>query len=127
MSLSPEAAPIAGKLIARMQRQVRGKVARLKNLVADHDAAQELRESAATGGLHGDLHPAHAAYIFVQNRVSLIGEQLTALREMDPLESVISRAEDEYMPSGPPMSPLTMSYFTCWSFFDACVEPGNET
>ena len=25
------------------------------------------------------------------------------------------------------MSPLTMSYFTCWAFFDACVEPTDET
>ena len=25
------------------------------------------------------------------------------------------------------MSPLTGSYFTCWAFFDACVEPANET
>jgi hypothetical protein len=32
---------------------------------------------------------------------------------------LIAPAEDEYMPSGPPMSPLTTSYFTCWAFFDA--------
>jgi hypothetical protein len=37
------------------------------------------------------------------------------------------RAEDLYAPSGPPISPLTTSYFTCWAFFDACVGPTNET
>jgi hypothetical protein len=31
------------------------------------------------------------------------------------------------MPSAPPMSPLTTSYFTCWAFFDACAGPANET
>src|SRR2546429_5175048 len=40
---------------------------------------------------------------------------------------IISRAEDLYVPSAPPMSPLTKSYFTCWAFFDACAGPANET
>jgi hypothetical protein len=56
-----------------------------------------------------------------------MSEQLTALEEMAPFVDIVSRAENLYMPSGPPMSPLTMSYFTCWVFFDACVEPTGET
>ena len=56
-----------------------------------------------------------------------MSEQLTALDEMAPFVDIASRAEDLYMPGGPPMSPLTTSYFTCWAFFDACVEPANET
>jgi hypothetical protein len=39
---------------------------------------------------------------------------------------IVSKAEDLYLPSGPPMSPLTTSYFTCWAFFDACAGPANE-
>ena len=56
-----------------------------------------------------------------------MSEQLTALKEMAPFADIISRAEDLYMPSAPPMSPLTKSYFTCWAFFDACAGPANET
>jgi hypothetical protein len=37
------------------------------------------------------------------------------------------KAEDEYMPGGPPMSPLTGSYFTTWAFFDLRFGPDNET
>ena len=37
------------------------------------------------------------------------------------------KADDDYMPSGPPMSPLTKSFFTCWAFFDACVGLAEET
>lgn len=77
-------------------------------------------------GLAG-FHPAHAAYVYTQSQVSVMSEQLTALDEMAPFAEIISRAGDLYMPSGPPMSPLTMSYFTCWAFFDACVGPANET
>lgn len=103
----------------------------------------KLASSSSTGGAHAirftyspdtpcqeglaDFHPAHAAYVYAQNQVSVMSEQLTALAEMAPFADIVSRAEDLYMPSGPPMSPLTMSYFTCWAFFDASVEPANET
>jgi hypothetical protein len=89
--------PIAQKLMANLQRHGRSK--------------------AAT----------RAAYVYAQNQVSVMSEQLTALKEMAPFAEVISRAEDLYMPSGPPMSPLTTSYFTCRAFFDACAGAANET
>ena len=54
-----------------------------------------------------DLHPAHAVYVYAQNQVSVMSEQLTALKEMARFAKLISKAEDEYLPSGPPMSPLT--------------------
>jgi hypothetical protein len=56
-----------------------------------------------------------------------MSEQLTALKEMAPFVDIISQAEDLYVPSAPPMSPLTTSYFTCWAFFDACLGPASET
>jgi len=46
---------------------------------------------------------------------------------MAPFVEMVSRAEDLYWPSGPPMSPLTGSYFTSWACFDACVGAANET
>src|SRR5450755_2175065 len=61
------------------------------------------------------------------NQVSVMSEQLTVLREMAPFVDIVSKAEDLYLPSAPPMSPLTTSYFTCWAFFDACSGPANET
>jgi len=73
------------------------------------------------------FHPAHAAYVHTQNQVSVMSEQPTALKEMRPFADIISKAEDLYVPSGPPISLLTTSYFTCWAFFDACAGPANET
>jgi hypothetical protein len=43
------------------------------------------------------------------------------------MANVISDAEDEYLPSGPPMSPLTKSYFTNWAFFDLYTGINKET
>src|SRR5205807_8049690 len=54
-------------------------------------------------------------------------EQITECKEMAPFTDILSKAEDLYMPSGPPMSPLTISYFTCWAFFDACAGAASET
>jgi hypothetical protein len=70
---------------------------------------------------------AHAAYVYAQNQVSVMSEQVTALEEMAPFADIISMAQDRYVPSGPPISPLTTSYFSCWAFFDACLGPANET
>ena len=118
---------IAEKLVARTKREVSGKGINLQAVIAGRAAAEELQRTMVTKeGLAG-FHPAHAAYVFAQNQVSVMSEQLTALQEMASLADIVSKAENLYMPSGPPMSPLTTSYFTCWAFFDACAEPSNET
>jgi hypothetical protein len=45
----------------------------------------------------------------------------------EPYYEIVLNAQEEYMPSGPPMSPLTMSYFTTWAFFDLGFGPYEET
>lgn len=119
--------PIAEKLVARMKRELRGRVVDLRRVIAGRAAAEELQKTVVTKeGLAG-FHPAHAAYVSAQNQVSVMAEQLTALDEMAPFAGLVAKAADLYMPGAPPISPLTPSYFTCWAFFDACVEPTHET
>ncbi len=43
---------------------------------------------------------------------------LSELPEMRRFGEALTDAEGEYMPSGPPMSPLTSSYLHCWAFYD---------
>ncbi|MCU0875884.1 MAG: hypothetical protein MUE50_26430, partial [Pirellulaceae bacterium] len=71
--------------------------------------------------------PLHAVYISVQNITSVFAECVSVLPELEPYYDVVAAAEDEYMPSGPPMSPLTGSYFTTWAFFDFRFGDGLET
>jgi hypothetical protein len=54
-------------------------------------------------------------------------EELSGHRAMKPLSKIVARAEEYYCPGGPPMSPLTASYFTCWATFDACAGATKET
>ncbi|MCG6867561.1 MAG: hypothetical protein LJE91_02185 [Gammaproteobacteria bacterium] len=119
--------PIADKLVKKMNRYARGKVVDLKAAMLGKKNAEDLQKTVATREKLADLHPAHAVYVYAQNQVSVMSEQLTALKEMGRFVKLLGKAEDEYMPSGPPMSPLTPSFFTCWAFFDACVGLAEET
>jgi hypothetical protein len=64
------------------------------------------------------LDPIHAAYAFVQHITSFFSEGVSRLPEMKKYAKIVIKAEDEYLPSQPPMSPLTTSFFTTWAFFD---------
>jgi hypothetical protein len=99
----------------------------LKAFLRGRAAAEELQETVATKEELAQLHPAHAAYVYAQHHVAVLSEQLTALEELAPFVKLISKAEDLYMPDGPPISPLTRSYFTCWALFDACVGPRRDS
>jgi hypothetical protein len=77
---------------------------------------------------HGEvLDPLHAVYVAVQNVTSLFAERVSVFPEFKPYYRLAAKAEDEYLPSGPPMSPLTRSYFTNWAFFDLRFGPDQET
>lgn len=110
-----------------MNRYARSKIVDLRDVMTGKKNAEELQKTVSTPEELADLHPAHAIYAYAQNQVSVIFEQLIGLKEMDRFARLLSRAEDEYMPSGPPMSPLTLSFFYCWAFFDACVGLAEET
>jgi len=67
-----------------------------------------------------ELDPLHALYVYSQNHLSVLIEQISELPMLDKLADKYAAASDKYMPSGPPMSPLTASYFTCWGALDLC-------
>jgi hypothetical protein len=73
------------------------------------------------------LDPLHAAYAAVQNVTSFFAEQVAQLDELEPYYQVVTSAEDEYIPGGPPLSPVTNSYFSMWALFDARFGPDLET
>ena len=73
------------------------------------------------------LGPLHTVYLAVQHAASIFAERVSVLDEFEPYYEIVVKLEDEYMPSGPPMSPLTRSYFTTWAFFDVRFGPDRET
>ena len=73
------------------------------------------------------LDPVHAAYAYIQQISSHFAEGVSQLPEMKAFAKLAGDAEEEYMPSGPPMSPLTGSYFTCWAFYDLRFGKDGDT
>ena len=83
-------------------------------------------DGLALGKLAGH-DPCHALYALGQNVASLMAESLSGMREAKGYVRIAGGAEDEYMPGGPPMSPLTVSYFTMWALFDVRFGSSRET
>jgi hypothetical protein len=73
------------------------------------------------------LDPIHAAYAFIQQMSSMFAEGVSQLPEMKAYFKAAAAAEDEYMPDGPPISPLTASFFTTWAFYDLRIGNSGET
>src|SRR5689334_11185158 len=119
--------PIAKRILATMKLPSQRKVVNIKNVITGGRIAEELQQAVVSQNDLAGFQLARGAYVYTQNQTSVMSQQLTALKEIRPFVDIISRAEDLYMPSAPPMSPLTMSYFSCWAFFDACAGPANET
>lgn len=71
--------------------------------------------------------PLHAAYVEAQNLVAALAESLSQFKPLDEYVKLAGDAQEDYMPQGPPMSPLTVSYFTCWAMFDLTFGPDRET
>jgi hypothetical protein len=91
-------------------------------------ALDALKHGATARLSHGvALDPLHAAYVAVQNVTSIFAERVSQFPEFKPYYQMAAKAEDDYMPGGPPMSPLTGSYFTTWAFFDLRFGPDDET
>jgi hypothetical protein len=87
-----------------------------------------LSRGTAIWDSQGDaVDPLHNVYTAIQNASSFFAERFTGLPEFTPYYQIVEKAENEYMPSAPPMSPLTKSYFTTWAFFDVCFGRDQET
>ena len=122
-----QAGPIATRIVRGLRAVKSARVVDLRAFREGTELAAKLGNGVAGRKDLVGFHPAHALYVDAQNQVSDLAEQLMALPETAKLADRIDAAQDEYMPSAPPMSPLTTSYFTCWAFFDATVGQHRET
>ncbi len=123
---SPGRGPIARKVIAQVQQHLKQKVVHLIDWQEGKRIAQELQHSTISRERLNEYDAIHGAYIYGQNQLSVIVEQLTELPMLVKLNNAYADAYDEYMPSGPPMSPLTKSYFNSWGMCDLSSEGARK-
>ena len=118
---------VISKKLASRFRKARRQLGELRRQAAA-DFAQVPKDVKGVAALVRSGHdPLHAAYVAAQNFTSFFAEAVSPFPEFDPYCQVVGPAQDEYLPSRPPLSPLTMSYFTTWAFFDVRFGPDGET
>lgn len=94
---------------------------------AGGEIARELEATMMSKERADELHPVHAFWSLVQHNLSMFAEQLLGLPEADRMAKVIATAEDEYTPTGPPMSPLAGVCFFGRAYCDLTVGAAKET
>jgi hypothetical protein len=119
---------ISDKLIKRLGKS-RKLTEELRRETGSIQAALDALKRGASARISHQvaLDPLHAVYVAVQNFSSVFAERVSVLPEFDPYYRVAFDAQETYMPGGPPMSPLTGSYFTTWAFYDLRFGPDDET
>lgn len=110
-------------------RAVQAKVISLDAIrKAKQQAAQNLETIPSIEQLVADgRDPTHATYVNTLNLISLFCEEVTTLAPLHRIHDFLSKWQDIYQPSFPPMSPVTVSYFTCWTLLDAAFGADKET
>ena len=120
---------VADKIAKKMLSSRGSKVVDLVSWREGREMALEagLGDEGPMPGKFADLDPCHAIYALAEAIASLMAESISDMREAKGFVRIAGGAEDEYLPAGPPMSPLTVSYFTMWALFDVRFGSSRET
>ena len=118
---------VANKIAKKILSSRKSKVIDLESWREGWQMVLKAGSSDDAVNMYADHDPNLAPYIFGQNVASFISESLSEMREAKGYVRIVGDAEDEYMPSWPPMSPLSASYFTMWAMFDVQFGSSRET
>lgn len=116
-------------LVNRLRQEKWRVLIDLNQAKAGRENALSLSEEVKTPDtlIDDGYDPLHAVYLYAQNFLSVLVEQATELPELQQWVKLYVDLEEKYMPVGPPMSPLSRSYFFCWSSFDLPFGEHRET
>lgn len=119
--------PISKKVIDELRKVKNRKIISFSEIKEAKAYAQKLDKTVVSEDNLSKYDPLHAVYIHAQNKVSVLVEQLSELPALSKLTDILAKADDIYLPSYPPKSPHTQSYFSCWGFFDLCIGIKQES
>lgn len=71
--------------------------------------------------------PQHAIYANTLNLITLFGDEMSTLPPLHRINDFLAKWQDTYQPSFPPFSPITTTYFACWSLLDVTFGVDKET
>lgn len=122
---------IATKVSKKLKKAKANKVIELGEYRKQKKDVEALFDEVTTAedAIESGKDPLHAVYTHAQNLLSVLAEVLQDIPEpaLARFWNTIEAAQEEYQPGGPPMSPLTNSYYNCWLLFDVAVGLQKET
>ncbi len=127
MISKPQAGPIARKIVNALSKPQKQKLVDLAIRRKGADEMERIHREAVASDDARNESPSFAAYTNVTNWALALVEAIQEMPELRRFMDRIQKAEDEYMPSGPPMSPLTKSFFWSWALWDLTVGVKHET
>lgn len=119
--------PTAKKLIRELRSHRRSNVVDLGAAREVKQHAQELRAALSDAGKPRALPPNMRRWMDPFGALSGITSMLLGSPSLRKVRHKIDAAQEEYMPGGPPMSPLLDSTYVSWYMADLHIGPRKET
>ena len=105
----------------------RARIFNLEDINAVREDGSELKNLVRRIYSSQDYDLDNKLYLITQNMISIFAEELSDFRSANAFFNAMEKFEEEYMPDGPPWSPLTRSYFSYWQSFDYPFGKARET
>ena len=118
---------IARQIAKNIEKIQQRKIIDLEEWHQARHRAENLEATVASDEKLSRLDPLHALYVYAQDMMDILAQQLVHLPECRKLAAAFAEAVEVYRPSYPPESPITLSYFSCWALFDLEVGLARET
>lgn len=118
---------ISTKIKRKFKKSKNNTIIDLSEIKSAKGKLSEIDSDIQTILMNEKYDPSHAIYLIAQNLLSYFTEDFSTFIEFSDFYDKVTAIEDEFMPSGPPMSPLTKSYFTFWCFCDLSFGDESET
>jgi hypothetical protein len=127
VTIANDIGPIARKIIAAGRKQQRQQLVDLSTVRGARDEMRRIIDEAIPSSDVGDEYPGVAAYVYVTNWALGVVEAAQDMRELWRHVDRIAKADEDYMPQGPPWSPITRSMFNAWALCDLTVGVKRES
>ena len=118
---------ISNKIKRKFKKTKNNTIVNISELKSAKDKLSDIESNLQNIIKNEEYDPSHKIYIITQNLLSNFSEDFSTLVEFSDFYDKVVEIENEFMPSGPPMSPLTKSYFTFWCFCDLMFGEEKET
>ncbi len=118
---------ISGKIKRKFKKTKNDRIVNISELKSVKGRLSDIESCLQNILKKEENDPSHKIYIMAQNLLSYFSEDFSTLVEFIDYYDKAVEIEDEFLPAGPPMSPLTKTYFTFWCFCDLMFGEGKET